>query len=153
MIQYGAKPNLTITQRVGRELRRNKVLYIMAVPVILYFALFHYGPMYGVMLAFKDYRVGEGIWQSPWVGMKHFINFWNSPYFFRTVRNTLLISVYSIIFGFPAPILLALLLNAFRVQADGADDNLPAALHIDGGHLRYNNGLLQPEWRGHAAPA
>ena len=75
MIQYGAKPNLTITQRVGRELRRNKVLYIMAVPVILYFALFHYGPMYGVILAFKDYRVGEGIWQSPWVGMKHFINF------------------------------------------------------------------------------
>ena len=117
MIQYGAKPNLTITQRVGRELRRNKVLYIMAVPVILYFALFHYGPMYGVMLAFKDYRVGEGIWQSPWVGMKHFINFWNSPYFFRTVRNTLLISVYSIIFGFPAPILLALLLNEVKHSA------------------------------------
>lgn len=117
MIQYGAKPNLTITQRVSRELRRNKVLYIMAVPVILYFALFHYGPMYGVILAFKDYRVGEGIWQSPWVGMKHFINFWNSPYFFRTVRNTLLISVYSIIFGFPAPILLALLLNEVKHSA------------------------------------
>lgn len=104
----------TIGQRIRTELTRNYMLYIMALPVILYFLLFHYGPMYGVVLAFKDYSIGEGIWASPWVGMKHFVNFWQSPYFFRTLRNTLMISVYSIIFGFPAPILLALLLNEIK---------------------------------------
>ena len=109
-----AKPRMPVNQRVSRELKRNYMLYLMASPVTLYFLLFHYGPMYGVMMAFKDYRVGQGLWASPWVGAKHFQNFFNSPYFFRTLRNTLLISCYSILFGFPAPILLALLLNEVK---------------------------------------
>ena len=109
-----AKPRMPVNQRVSRELKRNYMLYLMAIPVTLYFLLFHYGPMYGVMMAFKDYRVGQGLWASPWVGAKHFQNFFNSPYFFRTLRNTLLISCYSILFGFPAPILLALLLNEVK---------------------------------------
>lgn len=110
-------PSHTLRQRIRTELTRNYMLYIMAIPVILYFLLFHYGPMYGVVLAFKDYQLGQGIGGSLWVGMKHFINFWQSPYFFRTMRNTLLISLYSILFGFPAPILLALLLNEVKCSA------------------------------------
>lgn len=117
MIRSTPGPSMPLRQRIRRELRRNAMLYLMAVPVILYFVLFHYGPMYGVVLAFKDYQIGQGIWASPWVGMKHFINFWQSPYFFRTLRNTLMISLYSILFGFPAPILLALLLNEVRCSA------------------------------------
>jgi len=117
MIQANIGRSLTIRQRIHRELTRNYMLYIMAFPVILYFLLFHYGPMYGVVLAFKDYSIGKGIWASPWVGMKHFINFWQSPYFFRILRNTLTISLYSILFGFPMPIILALLLNEVKCSA------------------------------------
>lgn len=117
MIHSNIGRSLTIRQRIKRELTRNYMLYIMAIPVILYFLLFHYGPMYGIVLAFKDYSIGEGIWASPWVGMKHFINFWQSPYFFRTLRNTLMISLYSILYGFPAPIILALLLNEVKCSA------------------------------------
>lgn len=117
MIRSNIGPSVSLRQRIARELKRNYMLYIMAIPVILYFLLFHYGPMYGVVLAFKDYQIGQGIWNSPWVGMKHFINFWQSPYFFRVLRNTLMISVYSILFGFPAPILLALLLNEVKCSA------------------------------------
>jgi putative aldouronate transport system permease protein len=112
--QADASVARAVGRRVRRELSRNRMLYIMALPLALYFLLFHYGPMYGVILAFKDYRVGAGIAQSPWVGLKHFITYFESPFFFRTLRNTLLISVYSILFGFPAPILLALLLNEVK---------------------------------------
>ena len=117
MLHAPANRRLSVGQRVRREMTRNHTLYIMALPVMLYFLLFHYGPMYGVVLAFKDYRVGVGILQSPWVGLKHFINFFQGPFFGRTLRTTLLISVYSIAFGFPAPILLALLLNEVKVNA------------------------------------
>ncbi len=117
MIHASTGPSHTVRQRIRAELTRNYMLYIMAIPVILYFLLFHYGPMYGVVLAFKDYQLGQGIAASPWVGAKHFINFWQSPYFFRTLRNTLMISLYSILFGFPAPILLALLLNEVKCSA------------------------------------
>ncbi len=108
------KSGRTFPERLKREWTRNYMLYIMAFPVILYFLLFHYGPMYGVVMAFKDYRVGQGLWASEWVGLKHFSSFINGPYFFRTVRNTLAISSLSILFGFPAPIILALLLNEVK---------------------------------------
>jgi putative aldouronate transport system permease protein len=70
--------------------------------------------MYGAIIAFKNYAPARGIWESDWVGFDHFLRFFNSVYFFRLIRNTLLLSVYSLIFGFPAPILLALLLNEVR---------------------------------------
>ncbi len=114
MLQNTINRRPGVGTRIRRELKRNNALYIMAIPVLLYFLLFHYGPMYGVILAFKDYRPGLGIWQSPWVGLKHFINFFQGPFFGRTLTNTLVISIYQIIFGFPAPILLALLLNEVK---------------------------------------
>nr|WP_246627262.1 ABC transporter permease subunit [Paenibacillus solanacearum] len=102
---------------IGRDLRRNKLLYLMVLPVIAYYVIFDYGPMYGLQIAFKDYSPGTGIWGSPWAGLEHFKQFFDSYYFWRIIRNTLLINVYELIFGFPAPIILALLLNELRRQA------------------------------------
>lgn len=100
--------------RLLKDLKRNKYIYLMVLPVVIYYLVFHYGPMYGAQIAFKNYNTAEGIWGSPWVGLDHFIDFFNSFYFWRLLRNTFLISFYELIFGFPAPILLALLLNELR---------------------------------------
>jgi putative aldouronate transport system permease protein len=89
----------------------NKSLYLMIVPVIAFFVLFQYVPMYGALIAFKDYAPMRGFAESEWVGLKHFIRFFSSIYFVRVVRNTIVLSVLQIIFAFPAPIILALLLN------------------------------------------
>ena len=101
----------TIPMRIARELRRNRYVYLMALPVIAYYLLFCYGPMYGAQIAFRNFTAFKGIAGSEWVGMKWFVNFIQGPYFSRVMVNTLLISLYQLIFGFPAPILLALLLN------------------------------------------
>ncbi|WP_426447380.1 ABC transporter permease [Paenibacillus sp. S-38] len=105
-----------LLRRMGRDLRRNRVIYLMALPVLLYYGVFEYGPMYGLQIAFKDYSLGDGILGSPWVGFKHFQEFFESFYFWRLIRNTLLLSLYDLLFGFPAAIGLALLLNELRVQ-------------------------------------
>lgn len=99
---------------IAKDLRRNKYVYILALPVILYYSVFHYGPMYGLLMAFKDFSIADGIWGSEWIGFEHFRNFFNSYYFERLLRNTVLINVYELIFAFPAPIILALLLNEIR---------------------------------------
>ncbi|RAU93293.1 sugar ABC transporter permease [Paenibacillus sp. YN15] len=96
------------------DIRRNKMLYLMLVPVILFYAIFHYGPMYGAIIAFKDFSPRLGIIGSEWVGLDHFKTFFGGAYFWRTIKNTLLISFYQLLFGFPAPILLALLLNEVK---------------------------------------
>lgn len=96
---------------IQRDLRRNWTLYLMVSPVILFFLLFHYVPMFGVAIAFQDYMPGLGFMDSPWVGFRHFVDFFTNPYFTRLLRNTFMISFYNLIFGFPAPILLAILLN------------------------------------------
>lgn len=101
---------------IGRDLKRNKLLYLMVLPVIAYYLIFDYGPMYGLQIAFKDFSLGDGIWNSRWVGFEHFVEFFNSYYFWRLIRNTLLLNVYELVFGFPAPIILALLLNELRRQ-------------------------------------
>jgi len=89
-------------------------LYVLILPAFLYFLIFHYGPMYGVQIAFKDYMPSLGIWGSPWVGVKHFTRFFNSYYFGTLLKNTLGISVYSLLVGFPLPIILALALNEIK---------------------------------------
>ncbi|NKI19746.1 sugar ABC transporter permease [Paenibacillus dendritiformis] len=99
---------------IKKDLKRNKYIYLLALPVIAYYAIFHYGPMYGLLMAFKDYSVADGIWGSKWIGFDHFKNFFNSYYFGRLFRNTILINIYELLFAFPAPILLALLLNEIR---------------------------------------
>lgn len=99
---------------LGKDFHKHKYLYMMAVPVIAFYILFHYMPMYGVIISFKRFAPALGIWGSPFVGFKHFVTFFESYYFVRLIRNTVLISVYSLVFGFPAPIILALLINEVR---------------------------------------
>lgn len=101
-------------RKVIRDFVRNRYLYLMILPVLIFYFLFHYKPMYGAIMAFQNYNPVKGIWGSPWVGLKNFVNFFNDYYFFRIFRNTVLISVYSLIFEFPAPIILALLLNEIK---------------------------------------
>ena len=100
--------------RAKKDWIRNRAVYIMVIPVILFYIMFHYKPMYGTIMAFMDYSPRLGFAGSEWVGFDNFIRFFNSPYFVQLLRNTLLLSVYGIIFGFPAPIILALLLNEVK---------------------------------------
>jgi putative aldouronate transport system permease protein len=97
-----------------RDLRRNKYIYFMALPVVAYYIIFHYIPIYGIQIAFRDYSPGTGFLNSPFVGFKHFISFFDSFYFWRLIKNTLMINFYELIFGFPMPIIFALLLNEIR---------------------------------------
>jgi putative aldouronate transport system permease protein len=97
-----------------RDLRIHRTIYLMTLPVILYYIIFKYIPMGGAIIAFKDYNISKGILGSPWVGFKHFQEFFDSFYFWRLIRNTALIGIYDLFFGFPAPIFLALLLNEIR---------------------------------------
>ena len=99
---------------IKKDFRRNYSVYLLLTPIILYYILFHYAPMYGAVIAFKQYSPAKGILGSPWVGMRYFNQFFSSEYFWQTFRNTFIISIYSIIFCFPAPIILALLLNEVR---------------------------------------
>lgn len=100
--------------KIKRDLRMNWSVYCMMIPVLAFYILFCYRPIYGAVIAFKKFTPGLGIWGSPWVGLDNFIQFFESRYFGRVVRNTLTISLSSIIIGFPAPILFALLLNEIR---------------------------------------
>ncbi|MEG0766678.1 MAG: ABC transporter permease subunit [Clostridia bacterium] len=94
-----------------KRILRNWDLYLLLIPVLAFYLLFHYGPMYGVQLAFKKFMPIKGIDGSPWVGLTHFIRFFNSPYFNRLLWNTLSLSLLQLAFGFPLPILLALMIN------------------------------------------
>lgn len=102
--------------RIARDFRQNWTLYLLVLPVLAYYIIFYYWPMYGTLIAFKEYRPKLGVlgseWADPW--FKHFQNFISMPYFWRLLRNTLTISVSSLVFGFPAPILLALLINELK---------------------------------------
>lgn len=89
-------------------------MYVMVLPVIIFYVLFSYKPMYGALIAFKDYRPALGFSGSPWVGVENFSRFFNGIYFERLVKNTILLSFFNLLFGFPAPIILALMLNEVR---------------------------------------
>ena len=91
--------------------KREWQIYVMLAPMIIWFILFLYKPMYGLQIAFKDYSVFRGIAASPWVGLEHFETLYSNSQFLRAVRNTFLISMLSLIFGFPVPIILALMFN------------------------------------------
>lgn len=97
-----------------REWNRNRYLYLLSVPFLLYYIIFHYGPMSGLIMAFQDFSIVDGIWGSPFIGIENFIRFFKSQYFFRLLKNTLMLSVWNIIWAFPAPLVLALLLNEVR---------------------------------------
>ena len=115
----GAKLNnsLAFSIRLKKDFRRNLSAYFLVLPVLAFYLLFAYKPIGGVIIAFKDFKPLSGIWNSPWAsqyGFKHFLSFFNSIYFNRTLRNTIVISITSIIFGFPLPIILALSINEVK---------------------------------------
>nr|WP_169086042.1 ABC transporter permease subunit [Paenibacillus sp. PL91] len=103
-------------KKLANDLVRNKAIYFMVLPVVLYYFIFKYLPMYGSIIAFKDFSIAKGVWGSPWVGIDNFKDFFDSIYFWRVLRNTLLLSFYQLLFGFPAPIILAILLNEIRLK-------------------------------------
>ncbi|MEK4297801.1 ABC transporter permease subunit [Oceanobacillus sp. FSL W8-0428] len=98
-------------KKKNKKILQNWQLYIFILPAFLYFFIFHYIPMYGIQIAFKDFIPSSGIWGSEWVGLEHFKRFFDSYYFWDLIKNTLGLSVYELIIGFPLPIILALALN------------------------------------------
>ena len=102
--------------RLGRDLIINRYLYLMAIPVLAYFIIFKYLPMYGVIISFKNFNPRLGILGSKWVGFQHFKTFFSSIWFWRVITNTLAINFMNLLFGFPAPLILALLINEVRYK-------------------------------------
>ena len=98
----------------GTAKRHNHDLILFLLPAVIIVFVVNYVPMYGIIIAFKDFRIARGIVGSPWVGFKHFERFFNSAYGWPVVFNTLLLNLYILVIAFPAPIFLALLLNEVR---------------------------------------
>ena len=97
--------------RIKKDWKRNKTIYLMVLPVIAFYIIFQYAPMAGVLMAFENYSIKDGIFGSQWVGLKNFLDFFKSYYFVRLLKNTFLLSFYDLLIGFPAPIIFALLMN------------------------------------------
>lgn len=99
---------------IKASIKNNWQLYVLVLPAIIYFFVFNYMPLYGIQIAFKDYKAVKGIWDSAWVGLKHFKTFFDSYYFGRLIINTLLLNVYYLLWSFPIPLIMAILLNQIR---------------------------------------
>ena len=97
-----------------KDIRRNKILYLLSIPILLWYLIFCYRPMVGVLMAFQNYNPVKGILGSQWVGMQHFVDFFTGIYAWRIIRNTLALSILDLIFNFPAPIIFALMLNEVK---------------------------------------
>lgn len=107
----------SLWERIVEELKRNYILYILSIPIIVYFVAFCYLPMFGLVVAFKNYSPAKGIFGSEWAamgGFAHFINYFKSDMFFQTIKNTLVISFMNLAVSFPAPIIFALMLNEIK---------------------------------------
>ena len=101
----------TFGHRLRKDIVQHKGLYVLLLLVVIYFLIFHYYPMYGAQIACRDFAPKKGIWGSKWVGLKHFRRFFDSVFAERLIGNTLKINLKNLLFGFPAPIILALMLN------------------------------------------
>ncbi|MEG2670550.1 MAG: sugar ABC transporter permease, partial [Oscillospiraceae bacterium] len=111
-----AKP-LKRRRGFGKIWDEQKYLFLMILPGIIYYIIFHYVSMYGVIIAFKKFDIAKGIMGSPWVGLKNFVMFFEGPYAWRLIRNTFLLSAYNLLFYFPIPIIFALFLNEIKNKA------------------------------------
>ncbi len=105
-----------MAKRVRKALSRDWQLLVLCAVPVLYFVIFHYVPMYGVQIAFKDFKAVDGIWGSAWCGFKHFKRFFASSQFWPLIKNTLGLSLLQILMGFPVPVLLAIMLNQVKNQ-------------------------------------
>lgn len=107
-------PREKLSKVIAKDFRRNWPLYVLVMPVIVWYIVFQYIPMYGVQIAFRDFRITLGFLRSPWVGLDHFRRFFGGFFAWRLIRNTFLLNFYGLLWGFPAPIIFALLLNELR---------------------------------------
>jgi putative aldouronate transport system permease protein len=107
-------PNVKVNKKIWKRIIQNWELYVFIAPAFFYFLIFSYGPMYGIQIAFKNFVPTKGIFGSSWVGFDHFTRFFNSYYFWDLLWNTLSISLYELIVGFPIPIILALAFNELK---------------------------------------
>ena len=105
------KGNLSFGKRLWRDMHKNWILYVMILPVLLYYIIYNYVPMYGVLMAFKDYKIKKGILGSPWVGFDHFKRFFNAHNFESLLINTIEIGAYSFFATFPVAIIFAFMCN------------------------------------------
>lgn len=114
-IQLRASPIFRISNlSIMRDIYRNRLLYLILLPGMLYFVVFKYIPMLGLTMAFKDYKPHIGFFESAWVGLKHFERFFSEPQFWMLFKNTIILAVCNLVFFFPLPIILALMLNEAR---------------------------------------
>lgn len=171
MIVSNKKTEKQRFRKLKRDFRENRMVYLMVLPVIAYFFIFNYMPMGGVLMAFQDFSIKKGVLGSDWVSFANFAQFFGSVYFWRLIQNTLLISLYGLLFSFPFPIIFALCLNEVRnrkfkkgvqtisylpyfisvvvvvsilkdfTSSDGVLTKLVEALGGEGGSL-----LAKPEW-------
>lgn len=100
----------------AKHIRKDKHLLILFIPCIIFYIIFRYGPLYGLIIAFKDYSVWTGVLDSPWVGFKHFVRFFSTGDFWILFKNTFLLGFFTLVFGFPFPIILAILINEVRLR-------------------------------------
>ena len=124
---------------VKKDFRLNWSLYLLVLPVLAFYIIFCYKPMYGIIIAFENYSPAMGFAKSPWVGLTHFKNFFGSYSFWRLIRNTLVISFTNLIFAFPSSIILALMMNEVRCLA------LKKSIQT---HLKIRLMVLVLEWGG-----
>ena len=108
------KKKNSLGYKLKKEFQINKYNYLLLLPALVYYIVFHYAPMYGAQIAFRDYYITQGILGSKWVGLEHFREFFTSYYFGRLLKNTILLSGLNLLIGFPIPIILALLINEVR---------------------------------------
>ncbi|WP_171630225.1 ABC transporter permease [Paenibacillus plantarum] len=101
-------------QQFQKRWHNSKYLMLLFLPALIYYLLFKYVPMFGILISFKDYNTFKGVWASEWVGLKYYSLFFHSPDFLKLLKNTVLLGISKVVFGFPAPIILALLLNEVR---------------------------------------
>ena len=116
MTHVSFKGKRSFWHRLRDDLVNRWILYVMILPAVIYYIIYHYIPMYGVVLAFKDIKIRKGILGSSWVGLEHFQRLFSSYQFPTLMRNTLTLSLYGLVVGFPIPIIFALLLNYLKCE-------------------------------------
>ena len=116
MKRLGCKQHTHDQGSLRKYLWRNKYLYLLLIPGILYFIIFNYAPMYGLTIAFKDFKFSEGIFGSPWNGLENFKYLFGLEDFYRVLANSLILSLLKLVFCFPIPIILALMINEIRFR-------------------------------------
>lgn len=108
---------MKLLRNISLDFRRNKVIYFLCIPIVVWYIIFHYIPMGGIVISFQRYTPALGLSGSPWIGFDNFIRFFTGEYAFRLIRNTFMLSLLDLLFNFPAPIIFALLLNEIRNRA------------------------------------